>query len=212
MRDQLRSYIDSLFEEAPKTRKAYELREELLSNLNAKYDDLINRGQPEEEAYKAAVEGIGNVSELIAALGESHEMDQEKYETERRKSALIVSASVALYILSIVPILVLQDVRGVICMFIVMAFATGLIVYNAMARPKYRKADETVVEEFKEWNSANGDNRRIRKSISAAMWPLIVVIYFVVSFYWDSWYISWIIFIIGAAIENIIKLAFDLKK
>ncbi|MNI79789.1 hypothetical protein D3C73_1362700 [compost metagenome] len=81
-----------------------------------------------------------------------------------------------------------------------------------MTSPKYLKKDETLVEEFKEWKAANSENVRIKKSITSAMWITIVAIYLVISFYFNAWPFSWIIFVIGAAIDQIISAAFDLKK
>lgn len=43
--------------------------EELSGNLCAKYDDLVAHGADPEEAYEAAVESIGDVSELIELAG-----------------------------------------------------------------------------------------------------------------------------------------------
>lgn len=209
--DKLRAYIDTLFADAPKTRKAYELREELLSNLNAKYDDLRRRGFSEEEAYQSAISGIGDVSELIAALEKEGNAFGGPTEAQRRRSAALTSVAVMLYILSVIPVIILQNTGGVIALFVFIALATGLLIYNGATQPRYYRADETLVEEFKEWKSANHDRDRVRKAVSSAMWPLIVVIYFWISFQFGAWAYSWIIFILGAAIENIIKLLFELK-
>lgn len=43
--------------------------EELSGNLCAKYDDMVARGMDPEEAYEAAVDSIGDVSELIQLAG-----------------------------------------------------------------------------------------------------------------------------------------------
>lgn len=45
--------------------------EELSGNLCAKYDDMVAHGMDPEEAYEAAVDSIGDVSELIALAGGS---------------------------------------------------------------------------------------------------------------------------------------------
>ena len=68
MKEKLRAYIESLFLEAPKTKRAYELKEELFANLSAKFDDLVAKGKSEEEAYMAVVSGIGDMDELIRNL------------------------------------------------------------------------------------------------------------------------------------------------
>lgn len=210
MKNKLRAYIDNLFADAPKTRKAFELREELLSNLNAKYDDLIGRGYSEEEAYQAAVSGIGDVSELISALGGGDPFGGPT-EQERKKSATMVAVAVMLYILAIVPVILFHNLAGVVSLFVFAAVATGILVYNGISQPKYYRADETLVEEFKEWKSANNDRIRLQKNISSALWPLIVVCYFLISFFYGAWAWSWIIFILGVAIEKILKLILELR-
>lgn len=217
MNDKLYRYVNSLFEDAPKNKKTYDLKEELLSNLDAKYTDLMSDGYPEEEACNIVISSIGDVDELITRLNSTDEVNSDLIDERKKKSALLVALAVGLYILSpcfviFFNLLSLNEDLGVIPMFICIAVATGLLIYNGMTSPKYLKKDETLVEEFKEWKAANSENVRIRKSITSAMWITIVAIYLVISFYFNAWPYSWIIFVIGAAIEQIISAAFDLKK
>jgi multidrug efflux pump subunit AcrB len=101
---------------------------------------------------------------------------------------------------------------GAVVMFIIAAIATSLLVFSAMSRPKYRRSDNTIVEEFKEWKDTNNQNRQLYRSVVSAMWPLIVVIYLILSFVFGSWAYSWIIFLIGVALQHIIKLVFEMRK
>lgn len=51
-----------------------------------------------------------------------------------------------------------------------------------------------------------GTHREERKNAYAsAMWLIIVVLFFVLSFATGAWYITWIIFLIGAALNPIIR-------
>ena len=43
------------------------------------------------------------------------------------------------------------------------------------------------------------------------MWALTVVIYMLISFGTQAWHITWVIFPLSAAIQNIVKACFDLK-
>lgn len=217
MNDKLYRYVNNLFEDAPKNKKTYDLKEELLSNLDAKYTDLMSDGYPEDEACNIVISSIGDVDELINRLNSPDEVNSDLIDERKKKSALLVAVAVGLYILSpcfviIFDILSLDENLGVIPMFICIAIATGILIYNGMTSPKYLKKDETLVEEFKEWKAANSENVRIKKSITSAMWITIVAIYLVISFYFNAWSFSWIIFVIGAAIDQIISVAFDLKK
>ncbi|WP_286904248.1 permease prefix domain 1-containing protein [Clostridium sp. UBA1652] len=217
MNDKLYRYVNNLFEDAPKNKKTYDLKEELLSNLDAKYTDLMSDGYPEDEACNIVISSIGDVDELINRLNSPDEVNSDLIDERKKKSALLVAVAVGLYILSpcfviIFDILSLDENLGVIPMFICIAIATGILIYNGMTSPKYLKKDETLVEEFKEWKAANSENVRIKKSITSAMWITIVAIYLVISFYFYAWSFSWIIFVIGAAIDQIISAVFDLKK
>ncbi len=217
MNDKLYRYVNNLFEDAPKNKKTYDLKEELLSNLDAKYTDLMSDGYPEDEACNIVISSIGDVDELINRLNSPDEFNSDLIDERKKKSALLVAVAVGLYILSpcfiiIFDILSLNEDLGIIPMFICIAIATGILIYTGMTSPKYLKKDETLVEEFKEWKAANSENVRIKKSITSAMWITIVAIYLVISFYFNAWPFSWIIFVIGAAIDQIISAAFDLKK
>jgi len=218
MKENLRTYIENLFAQAPNTPKVMELKEELLSNLTAKYDDLIMQGRSEDDAYKIAVGGIGDVDELIKGLENDKIYNYARQESDRRKSAVLVSVAVGLYIISIASVVLCTMIpavgpeAGTVVMFVIAAIATSLLVFSAMSRPKYRKFDNTMVEEFKEWKSASNQSRQVYRSIVSAMWPLIVAAYFIISFVFGSWSYSWVIFIIGTALQNIIKLAFEMGK
>lgn len=218
MYEKFRKKLDELFENAPETNKVRELKEELLANLMDKYNDLIASGRSEEEAFNIAISGIGDVEELIRGLKEKDVFNYAQVEKDRKKSALVISVSVGLYIIGVVVLILCSEVFqvddniGVCIMLTIDAIATCLIVYNAISKPKYSKADDTIVEEFKEWKSANNRDREVLKSIKSILWMLIVVLYFVISFQFGSWAYSWVIFIIGAALERVITLAFQLRK
>lgn len=68
MENRIRQHIESLFARGPQTPRAHELKEEMILNVIERYHDLVNGGMAEEEAYRAAISGIGDVSELIAGL------------------------------------------------------------------------------------------------------------------------------------------------
>ncbi|MDS0528427.1 permease prefix domain 1-containing protein [Clostridium sp. SHJSY1] len=218
MYERFRQKLDELFENAPETHRARELKEELLANLMDKYNDLISNGKAEEDAFNIAVSSIGDVDELINGLKEKDEFNYEEMKRRSKKSAFIISISIGIYIMSVVVMIMLSEVLMVdeniaACIMLTMdAVATCLIIYNSVSRPKYLKADSTIVEEFKEWKSETSREREVIKSINSIVWLIIVALYFVLSFIFGTWYFSWLIFIIGIAITKIIKLSFQLRK
>ena len=219
MEDKLRWYVEGLFEETPPTKKAVELKEELIQNLQDKYKDLLADGKTPEAAYNIVVAGIGDVSSLLKVLEEDNMPDMEKHEAAQRKSAMLTSIAVMMYILSVLPLIILStigsgryDVIGLPILFIMVAAATGLLIYNNMTKPRYYKQDDSMVEEFREWQSDTHETKQMRRAISSALWSVIVVLYFIISFTTRAWHISWVIFIIGGALESLINLFITTRK
>lgn len=215
MIEKLRVYIDSIFENAPKTKQAIELKEEILQNTVERYNDLTQEGKSEEAAFNIAVAGIGDVTEIIESLEKpfrGYEYTKEEIEESRKKSAIYTSVAVMLYILSVLPVIADLEVIGISLMFVMIALATGLIIYNNKTHIRHYKIDDTIVEDFKKWNKENDGKRALRKSISSVVWSLCLAIYFLISFTTMAWHITWVIFPIAAAVDNIIKAIMDLKK
>ena len=215
MNEKIRKEVNTLFENAPNTKRANDLKDEIISNAEDKYEDLLKQGKRDEEALQTVIKEIGNVDELIEELNKNNPIHKGYTEEGRRKTALIVSICVGLYILAVISTVVLEEV-GVpdfvtASGFLAIAgFSTCILIYHFMTKPKYTKYEDTMVEEFKEWKGKKDKNKEIKKAIDSILWTLTVIIYLVVSFTFGIWYISWIIFLIASLIENIIKLMFKL--
>ena len=221
MEDKLRAYMDYLFRDVKPTRKSVELKEEILQNLIDKYRDLLAEGKTPEAAYNIAVASIGDMDELLAGLNDELSFEKavsgEQLERGKKKSALLVSAAVMMYILCLLPPILLSGSRleenlAPALMFLMIACGTGLLIYDHMTKPHYRKVDDSIVEEFKEWKDQTDSDRRAIKALSSALWSIITVIYIIISFWTMAWHITWVIFLIGAAVEGILKAVFELKR
>lgn len=215
MIQRIRSYVNDLFKDAPFTKKTMELKEEVCANLIDKFVDLTGQGMPEEEAYNAAIASIGDIDELFDMM--KREQQQEEDPHAKKRSALLVSSAIALYIVSTIPlfladVLKYDAVIGLVFTCCICAVATALLIYNSMTRPKYHKLDDTMVEEFKEWKQQSGQQYSWYGAASGLLWTLIVAFYFIVSFLFNIWAVSWIIFIIGAALQQILRAAMFMKR
>ncbi|HBT64771.1 MAG TPA: hypothetical protein DEB10_08955 [Ruminococcaceae bacterium] len=214
MIQRIRIYVNELFADAPQTKKAADLKEEVCSNLIDKFVDLTGKGMSEEEAYNAAVASIGDIDELKQLIRQDDEFEDPK---ARQRNALFVASAVGLYIISVIPLLLsdaaeYDPVFGLVAMFMICALATGLLIYNSMTRPKYHRLDDTMVEEFKEWKQQRDKNKGVFGAVSGALWMVVFALYFIISFSFGNWHISWIIFLIGAAVQEIIRAVIQLGK
>ncbi len=215
MNEKIKSHVEALFENAPRTRRAIELKDELIANLNDRYNDMIANGKDEETAYAAVIAGIGDIDELIRGLREQEVFDPIQIQMHRQKSAVLVSIAVAVYIISFIFPIVFGTifgegtpifVIGIVLMFICWAIGTMLLVYNAMSKPKYVKMEETIVEDFKEFSLNKSKKDAIHKSITSLAWMITVLVFLCLGFFADAWNPGWLVFILTPIILHIIKL------
>ena len=221
MNERIRKHMDMLFETAPKTRKTMDLKEEMTRNASDKFDDLISEGYAEEEAYQNVISSIGDVSELFEELEEKslYTMTEE----QRRKKAVLTALSVGLYVFAGVVFFLFVWMDGFLrlrtdlsTLGLVIAAAvcippTCILVYVANLYPDYKKREDSLVEEYKERSSSSKRERAIRSSVSTIIWMATIILYFLVSFMTFAWYITWVIFLMGACAQAISVLVFSIR-
>ena len=222
MNERIRKYIDQLFADAPKTRKALELKEEMTRNTMEKYADLVSDGYAEEDAFRNVVNGIGDVQELFADLEEKNLLTLS--ETDRKKKAMFNSVAVGLYILAGVVFFgcVLLDgtfvmradltMIGLVLAGFICIVPTCMLVYAANMYPAYHRKEESLVENYKENRYLHNKDKAVKISVSVIIWSLVLVLYFIISFLFGAWYITWVIFLVGACVQAIVALVFSLRK
>ena len=114
-----------------------------------------------------------------------------------------------LYILYVVVIIffsvVLRSpVVGVCVFFLVIAVATGMLIYIEMTKPTgdvvSKKEKKVLTKEDK-----------LYKQITSVLALLVLAIYLIVSILTMAWSITWILWIVYALLVEIIKLVFSLK-
>ncbi|WP_432664385.1 permease prefix domain 1-containing protein [Wukongibacter baidiensis] len=63
--DTIINYLDNMFATLPKTKQIKDLREDILSNMEEKYNELKRDGKSENEAIGIVISEFGNIDELI---------------------------------------------------------------------------------------------------------------------------------------------------
>jgi len=224
MNENLSNHLDLLFEKAPKTRRAFELKEELLANSEERYNDLIKSGVSPENAYKNVINSIGNVSELFKGLEEMSLNEVKEADEKIKKLALVKTVAVGIYIFSVFILILfslLDDtihstidlaLTGFLIMILIDIVPTCMLVYVSSVYPNYSKKDDTIVENFKEWKSETHKMKTIKGAVICVLWTLTILLYFAISFATMAWYITWIIFLIAICAQAVVELLFRLKE
>ena len=202
MRETIVQYVNNLFCCAPETARNRELREEILQNTLARYDDLLNGGMEESAACGTAVAAIGDISPLIERV------TGPASAKETHRSGLLAALAAACFILCPMPVIFLDrsplcETLGPSLLLLLLAAGVGLLIYRANTCPRARAQRR---------RTSVSANARLKTAIVVAMWCLVTALYFVVSFMSGAWYITWILFLIAAALTPLILALFDLKK
>ena len=209
MRDQLKQYVDLLFAGAA---DCEDIKQEILQNTLDRYDDLIAEGKVPEAAYRLAITGIGDVNEILgikpqaAPVYRTAAPKAQPAETDTPAKRLLRAIAVGLYIISFIPLFILSELGnptvGLCCTIAIAAIATVMIMLGAKKDPD-EDEEETKTENLT-------PQQELKKSIGKLIGAIALVAFFVISFITGAWYITWLIFPIMAATEQLCNAIFDL--
>ena len=73
MNKRIRSMIDEIFSEMKMTAENLALRDELMANAQARYEDVVAQGGSEEEAFAQVAASLGDVNELLREMNGAQE-------------------------------------------------------------------------------------------------------------------------------------------
>lgn len=153
-----------------------------------------------DELLKGEITEIENEEnkEIIDTVEKNHNNEITK------KRAFLLSLGIFLYFASIVFIIFFEqidvnEIVGVSGFLLICGIATSLIVYQGVV---YSKKEKKLLSEE--------PKQKELKIITETVATIFLVIYLLLSFTTMAWHITWIIWIIYAAVENIIKLLYEL--
>ena len=206
MREQLTQYVSLLF---AGTENCEDVYQEILQNTLDRYDDLIAQGKAPEAAYRLAIIGIGDITEILgtqtyAPAATQYTSPQPMDEGDDIHKKRMRATGIALYIMCAIPLILLDELfgwatLGLCCTLIMVAIATVLMILGAKKEPEEReKAAETH------------NTSPLRKSISSLIWWTMLIIYFVLSFVTGAWHVTWLLFPIGGAVKGLCNAILDL--
>ncbi len=213
--NKIKNYVDVLFSDIPRTNKAIEMKEEILANLNDKFEDLIKEGKSETQAYSIAVSGMGDIDEMLNEIKPDEDFIV-KAEKSTKKKAIADIVTMIFGVLAVISIILmgvvselfsgtfLEDfiaVLGIIGFFVLAAIAAGIQIYIHTTMPKSHK-DYYEMEHKKP--QTNKEKKQF-EGIMSIYWSIILLVYLLASFIFGIWHISWIIWPIAGVLSSIIN-------
>ncbi len=209
MRDNLTQYVNLLFAGAS---GAEDIRQEILQNTLDRYDDLISQGKSPEAAYRLAISGIGDISEILgtpaaapsAALRPVIRVSVPE-ETDGPGKKLGRAAAIGLYILSPLPLFILSEFGMAtigFCGCLTLAAAATVILLLCKSQK----------EEHVHTGANPKEESELMKSISSLIWALGLAAYLLLSFATGAWHLTWLVFPITGSLRGLIKAIIDLCK
>ncbi len=172
----IKNYLDNLFANLPKTAKVLELKNNILANMEDKYNELKRQGKTENEAIGIVISEFGNIDELVNELGIQKNVgspqgplvtreEVEGYLQVKRVNGLQVGIGVLLCILAPATLILLSTLAengviftnlsgdaafmpGLFALFVIIAVAVGLFIYSGMNFERYKYMEEGVQLSF----------------------------------------------------------------
>jgi transcriptional regulator with XRE-family HTH domain len=150
-----------------------------------------------------------STNELLS--GTKEEIEEKEVEVinkdNKKKRALIISSAIFLYFLSIIWIIVsevsfnLNEGFMVGGFFLLCGIATCMLIYQGIV------LSTTITKKKKEKTV----NEKKLDGVIELTAIIFTIIYLLVSFFTGAWHITWILWLVFAAVEAIIKIIFNSK-
>lgn len=220
MNSKIKNYVDVLFSDIPRSKKANDLKEEILSNMSERFDDYIQNGKTENQAYSEVISSLGDIDEMLAEVMPTDEFVQQA-NYYRKRNARNIAVGVSMYILGAAFLIGFASmgeyfgnedffaILGFLILLVISAIATGIIVYSNMSTPiEYKDYDNEAKKEFK---NLEPKQSRLLSGILSVYWTGILAIYLLISFLTGRWEITWIIWILAGVFDSIIKTVFEMR-
>ena len=194
MKKEIEKRVAALCEETG-TKAAEEARDGIVRRLNNEYDELVAEGTDEITAYREILTKLDKVREELDRLPRTEE--ETESEGKRRKFRSLGT--------------VLNEIS-----FIMWALALTTYFYVSFRFGYWHitwlmflwaLCGQTILEMISKYNKGKPIPQVLRIGLTVILWLMVVITYFLVSFFTGAWHLTWIIFIVGGLFQAAI-LAF----
>ncbi|MCR4926165.1 MAG: hypothetical protein K5917_07745 [Clostridiales bacterium] len=205
----INDFVENMFASFEETQSIKEEKNKVCEELKSKYSALIEQGKNEDEAFGIIVAEFGTVAQLKKKVQKSTDdlYDITEYHKFKKKFAVAISVSVALFFLSIISYLVLSDIfkmneLATCVMLVIVAIAISNIIFFGIQKNKYDKLNKSVAQPH---NIIEESTHFEKKTVVfIAIMVLAVIAFIILGFGFNMWHPGWIVFPIGSLICAII--------
>ncbi len=119
-KDKLKDYVDRAFKDLPQTEMVQNTKDELIADLESRYEERIAEGHSPENAYHTTIGSIGDIFELVDHLAEQMAGEEKQPEVPKTNSSTLENLFGGKRL-----VYVLFLVIGVLVVFLLMALMGG---------------------------------------------------------------------------------------
>ena len=155
--DAIKTYLDNVFAAFPQTQRVLALKDEMLANMEEKYQALKQEGKSEHEAVGGVIANFGSIDEIAAELGIDTNKDEpddilhlsaeetRAYLNQVKKSGFFIGIAVWVVLLGVSVMLLLDmkvtgtwtwkitsDAAGIFVLFLAIAAAVPVLIINGL--------------------------------------------------------------------------------
>ena len=166
--------------------------ERIIEDLENDYDSKVASGQSELEAYRSILSNTQAIEELLSSMPKTEEEIASEERRAGRKAGMkrLDTVSTVMWLLSVIVYFVVSF------KFSNWHISWLIFIYAAIV--------QAILDMVKQYNDGKGLRAVLHDGLTAVFWMAVVIVYFIVSFAFSNWHISWLIFVAAAIVQVII--------
>ncbi len=207
---------DDLIKEGKSEAVAYNISVASIGDIS----DLLDSIRADEGEFSYGENGDGE------SLGRTYTFEErEQIQKYRARSGIMSSVAVALYIMCWIPLVLMTTISeacggnvdvwsivGLVTMMLMIAVATGLMIFKSSIKPLCLKGERgnNVNDDDEPESKIKKRKNPVLKAISSSLWGVTLIVFLAIGFHAGLWHPGWMVFLIAAAIDNIIEAIFHI--
>ncbi len=193
MKRELERTVKQLCREAGSAAAA-DKEDELKSDLAEQYEQRIQAGMSELDAYRDVLKNVDQIRAMLLSLPKSEaEEEQRKSEEDRKRSEKILDKiSSCLWI-------------GTLIAYFLISFGTGLWAYTWLIF-LWSSIGQNILDMVKKLGRGKPKKKVLRSGLSSILWISVVILYFIVSFGSGLWHLTWLLFPAATLVQILMGL------